>query len=68
MVTYFRVFLFTRAEGENWETAFARKPVALEPHRLRQAESIGFSRDGKEFFAVSEGGKSPVVRYRRAED
>jgi hypothetical protein len=59
------VFLFTRAEGESWEAAFARKPVALEPHRLRQAESVGFSRDGKELFAVSEGGKSPVVRYRR---
>jgi hypothetical protein len=67
VVTYFRVFLFTRAEGESWETAFARKPVALEPHRLRQAESVGFSRDGKELFAVSEGGKSPIVRYRRGE-
>ena len=65
VVTYFRVFLFTRGEGESWEMAFARKPVALEPHRLRQAESVGFSRDGKELFAVSEGGKSPVVRYRR---
>ena len=68
VVTYFRVFLFSRAEGEGWETAFARKPVALEPHRLRQAESVGFSRDGTELFAVSEGGKSPIVRYRRAEE
>jgi hypothetical protein len=68
VVTYFRVFLFSRAEGESWETAFARKPVALEPHRLRQAESVGFSRDGRELFAVSEGGKSPVVRYRRGEE
>jgi hypothetical protein len=68
VVTYFRVFFFPRAEGESWETVFARKPVALEPHRLRQAESIGFSRDGKELFAVSEGGKSPVLRYQRGEE
>jgi len=68
VVTYFRVFVFPRAEGESWETAFGRKPVALEPHRLRQAEAIGFSRDGGELFAVSEGGKSPVVRYRRRQE
>jgi hypothetical protein len=68
VVTYFRVFLFSRAEGESWKTAFARKPVALEPHRLRQAESVGFSRDGKELFAVSEGAKSPLVRYRRGQE
>ena len=68
VVTYFRVFLFSRAEGENWETAFARTPVALEPHRLRQAESVAFSRDGAELFAVSEGGKSPVVRYQRGKE
>lgn len=68
VVTYFRVFLFSRAEGESWETAFARKPVALKPHHLHQAESVGFSRDGKELFVVSEGAKSPLVRYRRREE
>lgn len=65
VVTYARVFLFTRAGGESWGAAFARRPAVLDPHRLRQAEAIGFSRDGSELFAVSEGGKSPVVRYRR---
>ena len=68
VVTYFRVFLFSRAEGESWETAFARKPVALKPHHLHQAESVGFSRDGKELFVVSEGAKSPLVRYQRREE
>ncbi|MCW1921888.1 hypothetical protein OKA05_04950 [Luteolibacter arcticus] len=65
VVTYFRVFLFSRAQGESWETAFAREPVALEPHRLRQAESICFSRSCAELFLVSEGGKSPLVCCRR---
>jgi len=68
VVTYFRVFLFSRAEGESWETTFGRKPVALKPHHLHQAESVGFSRDGKELFVVSEGAKSPLVRYRRREE
>jgi len=68
VVTYFRVFLFPRAEGESWETAFGRRAVVLEPHRLRQAESIGFSRDGKELFTVSEGAKSPLVRYRTGKE
>jgi hypothetical protein len=65
VITYARVFLFPRGEGESWATALARPALALEPHRLRQAEAAGFSRDGTELFAVSEGGKSPVVRYRK---
>ncbi|MCW1883900.1 hypothetical protein OKA04_04120 [Luteolibacter flavescens] len=65
VVTYFRVFLFPRGEGETWEAAFARPPMPLVPHRLRQAESVCFARDGSAIFVVSEGAKSPVVRYRR---
>ncbi|MEK7954153.1 hypothetical protein [Luteolibacter soli] len=68
VVTYFRVFLFPRSEGESWETAFARKPVALEPHRLRQAESVCFSRDGASIFVDSEGAKSPLVCWRRGKE
>ena len=41
----------------------AKKPEALDPHRLAQAESVAFSRDGKLIFAVSEKVNSPVVRY-----
>lgn len=68
VVTYFRVFLFSRAEGESWEAAFARKPATLDPHRLRQAESVCFSRDGEAIFVVSENAKSPLVCWRRGKE
>ncbi len=67
VVTYAGAFLFPRKGGESWATAFSRPPVVLEKHLLRQAESVAFSRDGKVLRAVSEGGKSPLVCYRREE-
>jgi hypothetical protein len=57
------VFLFRRAGEESWAEAFAKKPEALAPHRLQQAESVAFSRDGKSIFTVSEKANSPLVRY-----
>lgn len=69
VLTYVTVFLFARDPGETWAEAFARKPVALDRHRLVQAEAIAFSRDGNSLFVVSEGVGSPIVRYdRRAAD
>jgi hypothetical protein len=66
VVTYFGAFLFPRKDGETWGTAFSRPPVELEPHRMRQAEAVAFSRDGSILRVVSEGGKSPIARYLRA--
>jgi hypothetical protein len=63
VVTYHGVFLFRRAEKESWAEVLAKTPEALAPHRLQQAESVAFSRDGKSIFAVSEKANSPVVRY-----
>lgn len=65
VVTYYCTFLFPRQKGEGWAAVFARKPVQLKAHRLRQAESVAFSRDGSLLRVVSEGGKSPIVIYRR---
>ena len=66
VVTYFGAFLFPRKDGETWGAAFSRPPVELEPHRMRQAEAVAFSRDGSILRVVSEGGKSPIARYLRA--
>jgi len=63
VITYHGVFLFRRGEEESWAHAFAKKPESLGAHRLQQAESVAFSRDGKSIFAVSEKVNSPVVRY-----
>jgi hypothetical protein len=64
VVTYLGTFVFPKAPAESWPAAFAKAPLALEPHRLRQAESVAFSRDGSLIHAVSEGTRSPLVTYR----
>ncbi len=63
IVTYHGVFLFRRGEEESWADAFAKKPESLGSHRLAQAESVAFSRDGKSIFAVSEKANSPIAHY-----
>ncbi len=65
VVTYAGVFLFPHKPGEDWQAAFARKPVLLAPHRLAQAESVAFAKDGNSLFAVSEGTASRIVCYQR---
>ncbi len=66
VVTYLGTFVFPRGTTESWPDAFAKPPLALDPHLLRQAESVAFSRDGTLIQAVSEGVRSPLATYRRA--
>lgn len=65
VVTYYGVFLFPKTPAESWSNAFSRKPVMLAPHILPQAESIAISDDGNDIVVVSEGRKSPIIRYRK---
>lgn len=66
VITYLGIFVFPRTPGETWPEAFAKAPLALGPHFLRQAESVAFSRDGTLIHAVSEGARSPLATYRVA--
>ncbi len=66
IVTYYSVFLFPKKPNESWTDAFSRKPIALPPHKLPQAESVALSRDGKILYTISEGKSSPIVRYRKS--
>jgi hypothetical protein len=66
VVTYLGTFVFPKAAAESWPAAFAKPPIALAPHLLRQAESVAFSLDGAAIFAVSEGARSPLVTFRRS--
>jgi hypothetical protein len=66
VVTYYSVFLFPRKPTESWAEAFSHKPITLKPHKLPQAESIAFSRDGKTIFTITEGKNSPILRYQRS--
>jgi len=65
VITYYGVFLFPRHADETWAEALAKPPVVLQPHLLAQAESVAFSKDGGTIYAISEGRKSPIVRYQR---
>jgi hypothetical protein len=65
VVTYLGIFVFPRDAAESWPEAFAKAPLELGPHLLRQAESVAFSRDGSLVHAVSEGARSPLVTFRR---
>lgn len=64
VVTYASVFLFSRDASETWVEAFAKKPIELGPHKLPQAESVAFSRDGKSIRVISEGNASPIKVYQ----
>ncbi len=64
VVSYVSVFIFPKSPQETWAAAFARKPLVLPRHGLRQAESIAFSRNGQTLFIVSEGTRSPIVTYQ----
>ena len=65
VVTYYGIFLYSRAPTESWSAAFARPYVSRMPHFLGQAESVAFTGDGSSIYAVSEGALSPIARFRR---
>lgn len=65
VVTYSGAFIFPRRGSESWAAGFAREPVKLPGHGLRQAEAIAFSRDGKQIRVTSEGADAPIILYQR---
>lgn len=66
IVTYYGVFLFPKAKGKKWSDAFAAQPLRIGSHKLAQAESVAFSKDGKSIYCVSEGKNSPIAVFRSA--
>lgn len=64
VITYYGIFLFHKKESETWQQAFSKRPESLGAHSLTQAESVAFSRDGKNLFAISEGVNSPIIHWR----
>lgn len=65
IITYYGVFLFSLDPKESWAQAFARPAKALGSHLLGQAESIAFSKNGKNLYAISEGAHSPITTYQK---
>lgn len=67
IVTYYGVFLFPKKEGQTWAQAFAEKPIRIGAHKLPQAESVAFSKNGKTIRCVSEGRNSSIVTFSQHE-
>ena len=63
IVTYYGVFLFSKESGQTWGEAFAAQPVRIGSHKLPQAESVAFAKDGKSLRCISEGRNSSIVTF-----
>ena len=63
LLTYGDVLLFARKPGQSWHEALGGNPVLLPPHELNQAESLGFSRDGRALFVTDEAAGARLLRY-----
>ncbi len=66
IVTYYGLFLFQKPQAQGWSEAFATKPARIGSHRLHQAESVAFGKNGKAILCVSEGKNSPIVVFQMA--
>jgi hypothetical protein len=62
VITYSEIFLFPRQPEETWASVFARPPIALPAHHLKQAEAVALAKNGEAVFALSEGKSSPIIR------
>jgi hypothetical protein len=62
LLTYKRPYLLYRKAKEGWPQVFGRAPIPLAMPRLRQAEALCFSADGKSLIVTSE--KLPAPLYR----
>ncbi|MGW8187049.1 MAG: hypothetical protein ACWGNK_07275, partial [Desulfobacterales bacterium] len=62
VLTYKRPFLFYRRKNENWPRVLERPPIPLDMPRMRQAEAMCFSKDGRSLIVTSE--KLPAPLYR----
>lgn len=64
VATYRHAYLYRRESHEDWAVAFSRPPLRMEFPRMRQAESISFSGDGRSVFITSERIYAPLVRLQ----
>ena len=63
IVSYYGVFLFPKENGQTWGEAFAAQSVRIGSHKLPQAESVAFAKDGKSLRCISEGRNSSIVTF-----
>jgi len=68
ILTYGGVFLFPRAEGEDWLQALQRQPRVLSRTRNRHAEAVTFDPAGRTVYITIEQRNAPLYRLTTAGD
>lgn len=66
VLTYLSAREYSRAAGESWAAAFARKGRRLGVPRRRQGESICYGRDGMTLYLTSEAVPTPLLEVPAA--
>jgi hypothetical protein len=54
VLTYAAIYLFQRRDGQTWLDAMNAEPLGLSIERIRDAEAIAFSADGKALYLTVE--------------
>ncbi len=61
--TYKEGYLFERAPGESWASAFSRLPLRVPSPPMQGLEAAAFARDGRTIYASSEGRPTPLFMF-----
>ena len=61
-LTLTRAYFYRRAEGESWQAALQRAPVALDIPDYSQIEACALSAAGDALYLTSEGSPAPLAR------
>ncbi len=62
ILTYGSIFFFPRSAGQAWSEALGARPLGLGLGRLKNAEAITFSSDGRSAWLTTERLGAPLVR------
>ena len=62
ILTYAAVYYYAREPGESWYSAFSRAPLGASLGRIKNAESVTVSGDGKHAFVTIEKKNAPLLR------
>ena len=63
VLTYEAIYLYRRHDGQSWYQALNSEPLGLSINRIRNAEAIAFSADGRTLFLTVEANRgAPLYR------
>lgn len=62
VLTYGAIYYYRREANETWSQALNRPPLAFSLGRVRDAEAIAFSPDGRSIFVTVEKKRAPLLR------